>query len=100
MLNQHSRYFIQRSHGCPKAKVLKLIHDLHEKLAVFFSNREKLEFKDMSSRDEKLNQTAYWADMFGLLNQLNVSLQGHNLFITDSYNKMKSFHMKVDLRLS
>jgi hypothetical protein len=47
-----------------------------------------LEFKDLFSRDEKLNQTAYLADMSGLLNQLNVSLQGHNLSITDSWDKV------------
>jgi hypothetical protein len=47
-----------------------------------------LEFKDLFSQDEKLNQTAYLADMSGLLNQLNVSLQGHNLSITDSWDKV------------
>jgi hypothetical protein len=38
--------------------------------------------------------------MFGLLNQLNISLQGHNSSIIDLYDKIKSFQMKVDLRLS
>jgi hypothetical protein len=37
-----------------------------------------MEFKDLFSQDEKLNQIAYLADMFGLLNQLNIFLQGHN----------------------
>jgi len=61
-----------------KGKVLKHVHDLHEELAVFFSDKGKMEFKDLFSQDKKLNQTAYLADMFGLLNQMNVSLQGHN----------------------
>jgi hypothetical protein len=38
--------------------------------------------------------------MFGLLNQLNISLQGHNSSIIDLYDKIKSFQMKVDLWLS
>jgi hypothetical protein len=40
------------------------------------------------------------ADMFGLLNQLNISLQGHNSSIIDLYDRIKSFQMKVDLWLS
>jgi hypothetical protein len=61
----------------PKGKVLKRVYDLHEELAVFFTEEEKMEFKDLFSQDEKLNQIAYLADMFGLLDQLNISLQGH-----------------------
>jgi hypothetical protein len=38
--------------------------------------------------------------MFGLLNQLHISLQGHNSSIIDLYDKTKSFQMKVDLWLS
>jgi iron-sulfur cluster repair protein YtfE (RIC family) len=56
-----------------------------------------MEFKNLFSQDEKLNQIAYLADMFGLLNQLNISLQGP---IIDLYDKIKSFQMKVDLWLS
>jgi hypothetical protein len=59
-----------------------------------------MEFKDLFSQDEKLNQIAYLADMFGFLNQLNISLQGHNSSIVDLYDKIKSFQMKVDLWLS
>jgi hypothetical protein len=40
------------------------------------------------------------ADIFGLLNQLNISLQGHNSSIIDLYDKIKSFQMKVVLWLS
>jgi hypothetical protein len=40
------------------------------------------------------------ADIFGLLNQLNIYLQGHNSSIIDLYDKIKSFQMKVDLWLS
>jgi hypothetical protein len=83
-----------------KGKVLKRVYDLHEELAVFFTEKGKMEFKDLFSQDEKLNQIAYLTDMFGLLNQLNISLQGHNSSIIDLYDKIKSFQMKVDLWLS
>jgi hypothetical protein len=83
-----------------KGKVLKRVYDLNEELAVFFTVKGKMEFKDLFSQDEKLNTIAYLADMFGLLNQLNISLQGHNSFIIDLYDKIKSFQMKVDLWLS
>jgi hypothetical protein len=78
-----------------KGKVLKRMYDLHEELAVFFTEKGKMEFKYLFSRDEKLNQIAYLADMFGLLNQLNISLQGHNSSVIYLYDKTKSFQMKV-----
>jgi hypothetical protein len=83
-----------------KGKVLKRVYDLHEELTVFSTEKGKMEFKDLFSQDEKLNQIAYLADMFGLLNQLNMSLQGHNSSIIDLYDKIISFQMKVDLWLS
>jgi hypothetical protein len=38
------------------------VYDLHEELAVFFTEKGKMEFKDLFSQDEKLNQIAYLAD--------------------------------------
>jgi hypothetical protein len=76
------------------------VYDLHEELAVFFTEKGKMEFKDLFSQDKKLNRIAHLADMFGLLNQLNISLQGHNSYIIDLYDKIISFQMKVDLWLS
>jgi hypothetical protein len=81
-----------------KGKVLKRVYDLHEELAV--TEKGKMEFKDLFSQDEKLNQIAYLADIFGLLNQLNISLQGHNSSIVDLYDKIRYFQMKVELWLS
>jgi hypothetical protein len=81
-------------------KVLKRAYDLHEESTVFFTEKRKMEFKDSFSQDEKLNQTAHLADMFGLLNQLNIYLQGHNSSVIDLYDKIKYFQMKVELWLS
>jgi hypothetical protein len=64
------------------------MYDLYKELAVLFSDRGKMEFKDLFSQDKKFNQIAYLADMTGLLNQQNVSLQGHNLSVIDSYDKI------------
>jgi hypothetical protein len=80
-----------------KGKVLKCVYDFHEELALFFTKKGKMKFKDLFSQDEKLNQIAYLADKFGLLNQLNISLQGHSSSVIDLYDKIKSFQMKVDL---
>jgi hypothetical protein len=73
------------------------VYDLHEELAVFFTEKRKMEIKNLFSQDDKLNPIAYLADKFGLLNQINISLQWHNSFIIDLYDKIKSFQMKVDL---
>jgi hypothetical protein len=50
------------------------VYDLHEELVVSFTKKGKIKLKNVFSQDAKLNQTAYLADMFGLLNQLNISL--------------------------
>jgi hypothetical protein len=44
---------------------------------VFLTEKGKMELENLLHGDE-LNSTAYLADMFSLLNQLNNSLQGHN----------------------
>jgi hypothetical protein len=41
-----------------KGKVLKCMYDLHEELDVFFTEKGKIEFKDLFSQDKKLNQIA------------------------------------------
>jgi hypothetical protein len=74
--------------------------ETHVLLAVFFPEKGKMEFKDLFSQDKKLNQIAYLVDIFGLLNQLNISLEGHNSCIIDLYDKIKYFQKKVDLWLS
>jgi hypothetical protein len=81
-----------------KGKVLKRLYGLHEEL-FFLLKKRKVKFKDLFSRDEKLNQIANLADAFGLLNKLSHSLQGHNAYIIDLYDTNKCFEMKVDLLL-
>jgi hypothetical protein len=66
----------------------------------FSIKKGKMEFEDLFSKDEKLNQTAYLEDMFGLYNELNVCLQVHNSSITDLYDKIKPFQMKLNLWIS
>jgi hypothetical protein len=57
---------------------LKRVYDLHEELEVFSNEKGKMEFKDLFSQDKKFNKIAYLADMFGLSNQLNISVQRNN----------------------
>jgi hypothetical protein len=57
---------------------------------VFFTEKGKMEFRGLFGQEEKLNQIVYLADMFGLLNQLNISLQGYKSSIIDLYDRMKS----------
>jgi hypothetical protein len=65
--------------------------------SVFCQKKRKNGIKNLFNQD-KLNQIAFLADMFGLLNQL--SLQGHSSSIIDLYDKIKSFQVKVVLWLS
>jgi hypothetical protein len=64
---------------------------MYEELAVFFTEKGKMEIKDLFSQEEELNQIAHLADMFGVLNQLNISLQGYNSSIRGLHDKIKSF---------
>jgi uncharacterized Fe-S cluster-containing MiaB family protein len=62
--------FIQRSDIFIKAKkVVKRVYDFREQMTVFFSDKVKIESRDLFIRDEKLNQISYLADVSGLLNQ-------------------------------
>jgi hypothetical protein len=47
-----------------------------------------MEFKDLFSQDEKLNQITYFADVFGLLNEINNYLQEHNSYTIHLYDKI------------
>jgi predicted porin len=75
------------------------VYDLHDYLKEFSYKKGKMECEDLFSQGEKLNHIAYVADMFGLLNELNVSLQGQNSSITDLYDKMKRRHTCFQLSL-
>jgi hypothetical protein len=55
--------------------------------------------KDLFIQDEKLNQIACFADAFGLLNEMNNFLQGHNSRIIELCHKIKCFQMRLDLWL-
>jgi hypothetical protein len=76
-----------------KGKVLKHVYDLHEELKEFFYHEGAMEFKDKFCQNEKLNQIMYLTHTFGLLNDLKVSLQGLNSFITDFHDK--SFQLNL-----
>jgi hypothetical protein len=60
--NQHSRFFIQWSVGCPKT-VLKCVYDLHDNWQCFSFDKGMMKLKDFFSWDEKLNQISYLADV-------------------------------------
>jgi hypothetical protein len=69
---------------------LEHVYGLYKESALF-SEEEKMEFKHLFSHDEKLNQNTYFADVFGLLNQINNYLQGRSSYTIGLYDKIRCF---------
>jgi hypothetical protein len=86
-----------KSRWLSEVKVLENVYDLYEELKEFSYQKGIIEFKDLFSQDEKLNQTTCLEDKFGLLNDLNISLQSLNSRITDFHDK--SFQIIMNLRI-
>ena len=72
-------------------------------LKKFFDSLENID-KFFIDRNEKINQfsdsvwifkSAFLVDVITMLNQLNLSMQGKNKFILESFNQVKNFKIKL-----
>ena len=79
-----------------RGKVLKRVFDLQDELKTFF-NRRKPKFKEFFSDKTKLKKIAFLADIFAMLNELNISLQGPNATCIDLSEKTHAFQLKLQL---
>ena len=79
-----------------RGRTLKRVCELREEITIFLSNKNSdLEqfFKDI----DWSMKLCYLADIFQLLNELNISLQGRNKTLFDSYNKIEGQKKKINL---
>uniref|UniRef100_K7FGQ0 Uncharacterized protein n=1 Tax=Pelodiscus sinensis TaxID=13735 RepID=K7FGQ0_PELSI len=76
-----------------KGKVLNRVFEKQNELKTFFVLQNKTEFEYLFTENKNLYKIVYLVDSFGLLNDLNVSLQGPN----STLEKIKSFRMKLQL---
>jgi hypothetical protein len=59
-----------------------------------------MEFHEKFSQYEKLIQVVCFANMFGLLNELNISVQYHISSTIYLYDKIECFQLNASLRVS
>jgi hypothetical protein len=67
---------------------------------MIFLSTGKMEIKNLFIQNKMPDQISYSAGMFGLMNQLDVSLQHHNSSIIDLHGKPDYFQIKVYLWMS
>ncbi|XP_040275677.1 protein ZBED8-like [Bufo bufo] len=80
-----------------RGKVLKRVFDLRDELRMFFNQKAKPQFEALFSDKSELQKIAYLVDIFVILNELNLSLQGPNATCLDLSEKVRSFQMKLQL---
>ncbi|KAK1339624.1 hypothetical protein QTO34_018178 [Cnephaeus nilssonii] len=80
-----------------RGKVLKRVFELHDELKTFFNRKARPQFEALFSDKSELQKIAYLVDIFAILNELNLSLQGPNATCLDLSEKIRSLQMKLQL---
>ncbi|XP_060616127.2 protein FAM200C-like isoform X1 [Anolis sagrei] len=78
-------------------KVLKRIFELHDELKMFFHQKAKPQYEAIFSDKSELQKIAYLVDIFAILNEFNLSLQGANVTCLNLSEKVQSFQKKLQL---
>ncbi|XP_076803440.1 zinc finger BED domain-containing protein 5-like [Clavelina lepadiformis] len=80
-----------------RGKVLKRVFDLRDELKTFFNQKSKPQFEALFGEKNQLHKIAYLVDIFAILNELNLSLQGPNATCLDLSEKIRAFKLKLQL---
>ena len=80
-----------------RGRVLSRIFELRDEVELFFRNDEKFHLKDRFHDFYWLAKLAYLADIFCVLNELNLSLQGTTINIFKVQDKVEAIMKKFDL---
>ena len=80
-----------------KGKVLKRVFDLRNELKTFFNKKSKSQFEALFGDKNQLHKIAYLVDIFTILNNFNVSLQGPNATCLDLSERIRAFQLKLKL---
>uniref|UniRef100_A0A8C6V644 Uncharacterized protein n=1 Tax=Naja naja TaxID=35670 RepID=A0A8C6V644_NAJNA len=78
-----------------RGKILTRLFALHKEVKSFFQQQNNLKFQKLLSDDEWVAKLAYLADIFSLLSDLNISLQGQLMDIFTLRGKMDAFQKKI-----
>ncbi|XP_070275267.1 SCAN domain-containing protein 3-like [Myotis yumanensis] len=80
-----------------RGKILKHVFELRDELKMFLNQKARLQFEALFGDKSELHKMAYLVDIFAILNELNLSLQGPNATCLDLSEKNQSFQMKLQL---
>ncbi|XP_015677944.1 SCAN domain-containing protein 3-like [Protobothrops mucrosquamatus] len=80
-----------------RGNILKRVFELRDELKTFFNQKVRPQFEALFSDKSELQKIAYLVDIFAILNELNLSLQGPNATCLDLSEKIRSFQMKLQL---
>ena len=80
-----------------RGKVLMRVFDLRDELKPFLNQKSKPQFEALFGDKNQLHKIAYLVDIFAILNELNLSLQGPNATCLDLSEKLKAFQLKLQL---
>lgn len=75
--------------------ILSRLFTLREEVKLFFQQQNNLKFQELLFDDEWIAKLAYLADIFSLLNELNISMQGKLKDVFTVRNKMDAFQKEI-----
>ena len=80
-----------------RSKVLTRVFDLRDELKTFFNKKSKPLFEALFGDKNQFHKIAYLVDIFAILNELNLSLQGPSATCRDLSEKIRAFQLKLQL---
>ena len=80
-----------------RGKILTRLFVLREEIKLFFQQQNNQKFQKLPFDDEWVAKVAYLADVFSLLNELNISLQGQFKDVFTVQGKIDAFRKKISL---
>ena len=80
-----------------RSKVLTRVFDLRFEIKTFVNKKSKPQFEALFGDKNQLHKLAYLVDIFAILDELNLSLQGPNATCLDLSEKIRAFQLKLQL---
>ena len=80
-----------------RSKVLTRVFDLRDESKTFFRKKSKPQFEALFGDKNQLHKIVYLVDIFAILNELNLTLQGPNATFLDLSEKIRAFQLKLQL---
>lgn len=79
-----------------RGRVLQRVAQLREEIAIFLRDRQS-ELANQFEDQIFTLRLAYLSDVFNLLNELNLSIQGRNVNIISATEKIRAFRAKIEI---